>query len=297
MEFERGRKGLSSDRVAALVADGSFELKTIYYDADKTEVWRELIKKRPDYIRYAATLEIPHLFEVPPHDGKCAIVGASPSVKDHLDEIKTFQENEMIISLNGAHNWLVKNGVPPRIHVFFEVDVEDVEVSTGGPPHKDTYYYVCSHCPDSIFNQLEGHRRVLWHCFDEPPEYQAMISKLFPGEFMVGGGFVTFFRAVNLAAILGYREFHLYGCDCSFEGDNSHYDGYRTQNVETKLVVAAGTKENYRIFTTNPSLSFLASEVIRFCDTNQRGIKIKVHGDGLLRHLHQMEYPGVYLES
>jgi hypothetical protein len=156
---------------------------------------------------------------------------------------------------------------------------------------------VCSHCNQSVFRQLENYHRVLWHCFDEPPEYQALIAKLFPGEFMVGGGFVTFFRAINIASILGYRNFHLYGCDCSFDGNNTHLDGYHNMNKEVRLIVAAGTVDNHRVFHTTPSLSFLASEVIRFCDTNQRGLHLKVHGDGLLRHLHQMEYPEVYSEK
>jgi len=295
--MEKGRTGISSDRVVGLVADGTLELKSIYYDADKTEQWRELIKNRQQYLEYAATLEIPHLVELMPHNGKCAIVGAAPSIKNHLDEIKKFQGIDLIISLNGAHKFLIENNIVPKIHVLFEVDLENVETSTGNPPHEDVYYYICSHCQESLFKQLEGYHRVLWHCFDEPPEYQALIAKLFPDEFMIGGGFVTFFRALNIASILGYRHFELFGCDCSFEGEDTHYVGYQTKNSEVKMTVAAGTKDNYRVFTTTPSLSYLASEIIRFCDTNQRGIEIVVRGDGLLKYLHKTEYSDLYKEE
>jgi len=294
MNFEKGRTGVSSDRVAALVADGSLELKTIYYDADKTEQWRELVKNRQNCLEYAAKFKIPHLVQLEPHDGKCAIVGAAPSIKNHLDEVKEFKDIDLTISLNGAHNWLVEHGITPRIHILFEVDLEKVEESTGGPPHRDVYYYVCSHCQPSIFKQLKGYHRVLWHCFDEPPDYQALVARLFPGEFMIGGGFVTFFRAINIATILGYRKFDIYGCDCSYEGETVHYEGYHNSSREPKMIVAAGTKEQYRVYNTTPSLSFLASEFIRFCDTNNRGLDIRVHGDGLMRHLHQTEYPEQY---
>lgn len=273
------------------------ELKKLYYDAGKTDVWRRLIKDRQGRLEYAAKQEIIHLTELVPHNGKCAIVGAAPSVRDYIDDIKKFTGEDMIISLNGAHNFLVESGIPPRIHILFEIDLERVEDSTGGPPHKDVYYYICSHCNQSIFKQLRSHHKVLWHCFDEPPEYQAFVLKLFPKEFMLGGGFVTFFRAVNIGWILGFRQFELFGCDCSFEGEISHYEGYHTKSTEQKMVVAAGAKDNYRVFNTTPTLSFLANEIIRFCDTNQRGITLKVNGDGLLRHMHQMEYPELYQQE
>lgn len=269
-------------------------LKEMYYDADKTEIWRQLVAERQGRLEYAATLKIPHIIELEPHPYKCAIVGGAPSIKNHIEELKTYSDSDITISLNGAHNYLIEHGVTPRIHPLFEIDLKSVEESTGGPPNQNVYYYVCSHCSHSLFRSLKGYPRVLWHCFDEPPEYQALIAKLFPGEFMIGGGFVTFFRAINIASILGYRDIHLYGCDCSFDGDTSHYEGYQTTNSEVKMVVAAGTKENYRVFNTTPSLSFLAREIMRFCDTNQRGIRLTVHGDGLLRHLHQMEYPKIY---
>jgi len=270
-------------------------VKNLYYDADKTYIWRKLIKDRQSRIEYAAKQQIIHLQELMPHNGRCAIVGAAPSIKDHLEELKTFTGEDMIVSLNGAHEFLIKNGIIPRIHILFEIDLERVEDSTGGPPHKDVFYYICSHCSQSLHRQLRhGFRRVLWHCFDEPPEYQAFVLKLFPGEFMVGGGFVTFFRAVNIASILGFRQFELFGCDCSFEGETSHYDGYHSQNKETKIVVAAGSKDNYRLFTTTPTLSFLASEIMRFCGTNQRGITLKVHGDSMLKHMHRIDYPELY---
>lgn len=269
-------------------------LKRIYYDVDQTERWKEAIKDRQPRLEYVSGLQIRYLTELDPHHGRCAIVGAGPSIKDHIDEIRKFQDVDIIISLNGAHDYLIKHGVTPRIHIIFETDLESVEHSTCGPPHKDVYYYICSHCHQSIFESLEDYHRVAWHCFDEPPEYQALIAKLFPKQFMVGGGFVTLFKAINIASILGYRSFELFGCECSFTGENTHYEGYQNKTEEGTIVVAAGTLEEHKTFHTTPTLSFLASEVIRFCATNQRGIRIKVHGDGLLRHLHQMEYPEVY---
>ena len=98
---------------------------------------------------------------------------------------------------------------------------------------------------------------------------------------------------MNIALILGFRHFEIFGCDCSFE-TNSHIDGYPTVAKEPEMKVAAGTKNDYRMFKTNPSLSFLAKEFMEFCKVHQAGLRIKVHGDGMLRHLHQTEYPEQY---
>jgi len=270
-------------------------LKNIYYECGKNSGWDAAMPERPQRLGFASRQKIPHLFQLEPHHGRCAIVGAAPTIDNHLEELKNYKDDaqlKMIMSLNGSHGWLVRNGIIPNLHVFFEIDEEVPEEICKGPLTNETYYYACSHCSKRLFNRLKGYHRVLWHAHDDDPDYQGLIHKLFPGEFMVSGGFVTFFRSINIARILGFRQFDIYACDCSYE-TNSHFEGYLEKNVETEMIVAAGTKENHRIFKTSPSLSFLAHEFMRFCNVTTN-IKIRVHGDGMLKHLHQMEYPDQY---
>lgn len=270
------------------------DLKVINYKADNCEGWERLVGDRPKRLEYASKLKMPHLIRLEPHSGKVAIVGASPSIVDYADKIKTFQEEGgFVMPINGAHNWLISNGIIPNIHVIFEIDMDAPEEFLGGPPHKDVYYYVCSHSSQKLFDSLEGHHRVLWHHYDKSLPYQEVINRLFPDEFMVSGGYMTFFRVLNIALVLGFRKLEFFGCDSSYEG-KSHPENYHSYAREPVMIVAAGTKENNRVFKTNPSLSFLASEFMRFCDINQCGLSIKVHGDGMLRHLHEMEYPEQY---
>lgn len=266
----------------------------IYFQADKTETTRRLAADSLTKLEQVAKLDIQHLIPLPSHKGRCAIVGGAPSIKNNIEELKTFIEGDIIISINGAHEFLLKNNIIPRIHPLFEIDLRKVEDSTGGPPHKEVFYYICSHCDQSIFKQLEGYKRILWHAFDERPEYQKEVTKLFPGEPMITGGYETFFRALNIGLTLGFREFEVFGCDCSFEGNHSHFDGYHNDLKEIRIEVAAGTEETHRLFQTTPSLSYIANEFIRFCDVYQPGVKVKIHGDGLLRYLHQSKYPDLY---
>jgi hypothetical protein len=269
-----------------------------YTTAIPTKTWYDSRDERVARLVFASKQQIPHLPQLQAHNGVAAIIGASPSIINHKEQIKKIKENEfnIVMSLNGTHTWLLNNDIIPNIHVMFEVDTERPEQALGGPPHKDVCYYICSHCPEQLFKGMQEYHRVLWHCFDEPPEYQAIISKLFPTEFMVGGGHVTFFRSINIAIILGFRRFELFGCDGSFEGNMSHYEGYHSYSGELTMdVIAGGGDLPYKRFHTNPSLSFMTHEFLRFCDANQKGLKIYVHGNGLMRYLHQTTYPEQYL--
>ncbi len=270
----------------------------IYYRTEPGEKhWRDSWQERSSRLLYASKQKIPHLPQLEAHNGVAAIIGASPSIVNHEEAIKKIKEDErnIVMPLNGAHNWCIEHGIIPNIQVMFEIDIDKPEETLGGLPHKDVYYYICSHSSHKLFRALKPYHRVLWHCFDEPPEYQSLIAKLFPGEFMVGGGHVTFFRAVNIAIILGYRKFEFFGVDGSYEGTMSHYEGYHSYAGElTMNIIAGGNGLPYRRFNTNPSLSFMVHEFLRFCEANQHALRIRVNGDSLMRFLHQSTYPEMY---
>jgi hypothetical protein len=268
------------------------ELKPITYITKPSFVLST--KERTKRLKFYARQNVRHLPELMPYYGTAAIVGASPTIGDCLDRIKEIKHDGLVFSVNGAHNWLIEHGIIPNIHVLFENDMESPEVSLGGPPHPDVYYYICTQCNPKVFRKLSNRNKVIWHYFDDEPEYQQAIAKYFPGEFMVGGGYATLFRSITVARILGYRKFELFGCDSSFDEDSTHYEGYHTASKEIKMVVAAGNELSYRMFKTTPSLSFQAYEFMQFCEANQSSLLVQVHGDGLMRYLHQMRYPEQY---
>ncbi len=115
---------------------------------------------------------------------------------------------------------------------------------------------------------------------------------------MVSGGYATFFRAVSIGVILGFRDFELFGIDSSFE-ESSHVDGYKVANIEPKITVW-GTDprtDSRREFTTQGGLAFQANEFISFCKANQEGLSLRVHGDGLVRYLHESRFPEQYAKG
>lgn len=218
-------------------------------------------------------------------------------MEQHLDKIQELSGGiNIVMTVNAAHDWLLSKGVKPNIHVLFEHDVEEVETSLGGQPDKDVVYYICSHCDKKVFDRLEGFRQVLWHAFCPAQGYQQEIDKLYPKEFMVSGGYATFFRSLTIGTILGYRQFDLFGVDSSFE-DSSHLTGYQIADVEPQVKVWGVTPTEMREFKTQGGLAFQANEFMEFCRVNHSGLRIKVHGDGLLKYLHQGRYPDQYKED
>jgi hypothetical protein len=269
------------------------------FPSSKIYVWEDIREKRLARLKYASEQGIKPLIHVKPHWGSAIIVGGGPLVVNFVNDIKRLSENPygIVCSLNGAHQWLINQGITPNIHVLFEDDIECVEDSLGGPPCKGTVYYICSHCDQNIFNQLKDHKRVIWHPDLDIPEYREAIYNLFPGQFLVQSGYVTFFRTLSLAIILGFKDFDLFGVDCSFDGESDHLEGYKWADREEKINMWGrdDRTNELRHFRSNGSLAYQAYEFLNFCDTHTVGLR--VHGDSLLRHIHKGRYPQMYLEK
>lgn len=246
-------------------------------------------------LKYASQQNLKTLIPLQPHNGKCAIVGSSPNIAESLDRIKEIKDGEfgIVISINGAHKYLIENGVIPNIHILFEVDLKSALESTGGPLHKNVIYYICSHCCKNIFEEVKDYKTILWHCYLDLPYYQEYIKDVFPNQILVAGNYCSFFRSLTIAQILGFSDFEIFGCDASLLNDKKYVDGYHSENEEPLIEVYAGSEEVNKKFTTTPFLSYQTHQFLNFCDMN-RDMRIKVHGNGLMKYLHQMEFPEQY---
>ncbi len=274
------------------------DLHPVQFDVVQKIEWSEWGPVCAPRLKYASKLDIRHLPELEPHDATCAIVGGGPTAEQYLPAIRYVKSTgrDLVMPVNAMHGWLIERDVVPHVQVIFEPDIEDLEKSLGGPPHPDVIYYIASHCPRHVFQTLANYKRVLWHAFCPFQGYQNIINRLFPGEFMVAGGYCTFFRTLSIATVLGFRNFELFGLDSSFE-DTSHiegYGGYHDVETEIKLYGTNPQQKEMRKFTTNGGLAYQAREFIRFCEENQKGLRLRIHGDGLLRYLHESRYPEQY---
>lgn len=236
-------------------------------------------------VEYAAELQIPHLTKQPKQQKEFIIVGTGPTLNGFVDKLRDLNNREDVIigSVNRAHDYLIKMGIVPDIHILFERDIPNIEVSLGGEPHKDVTYYVCSTCDEYLFKQLKHHKIVLWHTEINGDEYNHVIHSKFPGEDQIGIGYSSsFLKLFGVGRTLGYDRYQLFGIDCSYPiSGSSHMDG-RGKDIEPRLYIWA---RNYlgelRKYSTNVTMMVQATDFIKYCKED-RNFTIKIHGDGLL---------------
>lgn len=237
-------------------------------------------------VRAAALEVIPHLRQLGEHSGTAVIVGAGPSVVGCLGEIRELacQPTSVVFPINCMHRWLLDHGITPGIQVMFEADADLHTVL--GAPCAATTYYVCSACPPTHHCYLRGFHRVLWHHWDQDADYDQVIAQYYPGELMVGGGYSTLFRTINIALLLGFRDLDLFGVDSSFlDDDHQHVGEYPTRPSDDDLATVELSQPvtlEIRKFRTRGALLLQADMLVKFREDNEGQVSMRVHGSGLL---------------
>lgn len=226
-----------------------------------------------DNIKNSLTLGLPKLQMMEAHDGHAVIVGGGPSLKRHLDEIRERQKhNQVIFSTNNTYQYLVKNGIIPDCHAMVDARPENTEFLPS-EDHNSICYYA-SQCHPSLFQNAKN--AVLWHSMDEG--IQQYIGND-TGDPLVGGGSTIGMKSLALAWILGYRQFHLYGMDSSYEKGENHAYPQALNNNEKILELFMGDKK----YLAAP---WMCTQVENFKEVSQEliagGCIITVHGTGLL---------------
>lgn len=238
-------------------------------------VTRERYEKN---IRTACKLEIPWL--MPEHcnfNDACAIIAGGPSIKNHIQEIRNL--DIMKLSVNGTHDFLVENGISPDFFVMLDArPCNNFAVI----PQKNCIYFIASQCHPHVFERFKNHKVILWHTEHEwtPKKY---IDKKNPSHF----GYISAKGSVGLTAIglaytLGFREFHLYGFDSSFDEKQHAYA--QPQNEGDKIITH---NINGKEFKSTPTLS---AQIWNFMETEKllraEGCTIVMRSEGLIKEIY-----------
>ena len=259
-------------------------------------------------IMLASRLGLPEL-ELSPklRGGKCIVVGSGPSVMEHIEDIRALSKDKlnMIFTVNEAHGLLLKNGISPNGALVFEIAPRAYKFLDSPAP--DCTYYICSICDPGAFKALENNKRVVWHCatdiwlhrkalmdgFGKFNEQGAVVAE----PMLVGGGFTTFLRTLNIAYVLGFRDYDLFGFESSFEGDSSHFFGTPDYGGEIMdAYVKVGPGDALTKFKSKAYLIRQADEFRQHIETWHKDFKMRVHGRGLLPSLHHHLQPQMYGE-
>jgi hypothetical protein len=148
----------------------------------------------------------------------------------------------------------------------------------------ESVYLIASQCHPSVLEGLPRERTYLYHT------QSALIGDLLTAHYGEGGwhwipgGSTVLLRAIPLLRLLGYRYFHLYGCDSCLAEDGRHHAFAQPEN-DGGLALPVIPSVGGRVFWAYPWMIAQATElcdlIARFGDV----IDLEIHGDGLLAYI------------
>lgn len=152
--------------------------------------------------------------------GKIAIVGGGPSLNGQLDDLREF--DGLIMSLNGAHDYLLEQGVESDF--YFQIDPKP-ENRFARNKKPNCIYMLASQCHPKSFADIKPDTMV--HLYHERFPQRVARKK----NFMFINSFGTVgITAMALAYTMGFDELHLYGIDGSIGDEHHAYEQKQNDN-------------------------------------------------------------------
>jgi hypothetical protein len=153
---------------------------------------------------------------------RIALVGGGPSLKETVFELLDFTT---VMVCGSAHDWVQQNS--PRVPKLCAVcDPDPITANYLRHPDKQTTYLVASQCHSSVFEALEGHDIILWHCWpvgSDEKSGKEFLNEKTPGWVAVGGGCTVGLRSVSMAIMMGYSDIHFFGFDSCMSMEDDHH--------------------------------------------------------------------------
>lgn len=189
---------------------GQFRSKGVMEEGERTEHVKEnskLIQRR-----------LKHIPE--PHNGTALIVCYGPSLNDTWPDLLShlqFKGGD-VFSVSGAHDFLLRKDIKPKYHV--ECDPRPHKAENLRFPVQGVEYLIASCCHPNLVKKLKDAECdiTLWHMCNGVESTNALFE-IEPDQPMVHGGGNAGLRAIAVAHVMGYRDFVIYGMDCSFKDD------------------------------------------------------------------------------
>lgn len=214
-------------------------------------------------------------------DDEVLILGGGPSLAQFEDEIRQkHKDGAKIVTLNGAYAWCKEKGIGPVTQIMVDARAFNARFLVDADT-KDKFL-ISSQCDPSVFEKVPKDRTLMWHTSAEM--FHEALEEKFGGKWWgIFGGSTVLLRAIPLLRILGYKQYHLYGCDsCIMDG--KHHSFSQPEN-DGDLVFPVTVSKSGRVFYCNSWMFSQAQEFIDLIKVFGHEIELTTHGDGLLNHI------------
>jgi len=224
---------------------------------------------------------LPRLEVRPAHTRPFILCAYGPSLKHHWQQAVSLPGD--LFTCSGSHDFLIERGFHPVGHC--ECDPRPHKTQFLANPTDTTTYYIASCCHPSMFDQLEGKSLKMWHLHGVNA-YEDIVRKYDRGGFMVAGGSTIGLRTLSIGWVLGYRQFHVFGMDCSFEEHDTRHAGVHYGKAPKQILDVRCGGKWYR---TSPALIYAARNFINTLNALHEAhpgeFTFDFYGDGLLTQM------------
>ena len=218
------------------------------------------------------------LEQQPARDEVLSIVGYGPSILQTWRQI-----TPPILTLSGAHDFLVQLGVEPTWHA--DCDPRIHKSSFVKHPRPYTRYLMASCCHPQTWQYLLTNMVSLWHA-DNGPETQAWLAEHKPRGAVFRPGPSIGTASCSIAKLLGFRRARFFGFDsCFVEEDLRAGPSDSPYSNEPPVVLTVGGVT----YMTTIGMKLQAEMFSQFVE----GLEYELVGDGLLKALLQQKHAEV----
>lgn len=144
-------------------------------------------------------------------EAPCVIVASGFSARGLLPKIREHHlAGHDIIAVKGAHDWLIKNGIVPKAAVA--IDPQRSRARCFRRRHPEVLYMLASQMHPDTWDWMRGYRVLIYN------NRLGVSQERRPGwerEYLVEHASTTGISALILLAVMGRRNFELYGFDSS----------------------------------------------------------------------------------
>ena len=237
--------------------------------------------RRGQHMKEALSHGYPLLRQTPFHDGHISIACYGPSLKDTWSGLE-----RPILSVSGAHDFLIERGVVPDFHI--DCDPREYKAEFVKNAHPDVHYLMASCCHPKTWEYLQGRKVSLWHLYNgqettrwlssNRPDKDTVPPSETPHVAICGGSTIGL-RAIELAGFMGYKNIALHGMDSSFAGDVRHA-GVHHGEKQKPVRVRVGDEW----FQSSPQMIEAARETINVIGRYAPvGVRFTFYGNGMLQ--------------
>ena len=230
-------------------------------------------------VRHNIRLGFQQVQPYPTNDVEVMIVGGGPSLKSQIPEIRALREQGVkLVCMNNAYQYCLDHDIKPSAYV--SVDARPFNVRFVENTIADCKYFIASQCDPAVFEKLQGvkDQTYIWHTSAE--EIQDLLQEVYPRCYPVPGGSTVLLRAIPLFRMLGFKRFHIFGCDSCLQ-DGAHHAYEQKENDEQAVIpVRVGGK----VYYCNLWMVSQAREFIELIGCMGDVMELNIHG-GLLRQI------------